>query len=295
VMEDTGDQAVTAAQESAELTGVEFTDEDRTVALATHQRAMLTLLVQDAVITDMIAEQGAEAAQEDIDELRQEVIDSVGSEEQLAELLAGDGLSLELFDEVLIPQQAGVVALREQLAEGQTLETRTVRHILIEDEELAQETFDEIEDGADFAELAAERSTDTGSAAQGGELPPAPRGAYVPEFEEAAWEAEIGELVGPVESQFGFHVLEVVSQDTTEAADLEPAELDQLVNPQLSELLQEAYDTVEVEIDPAYGAWDPMTRSVVEEGQVGEPAPAPTEEIPGSGAVDPAADPDPEG
>lgn len=65
-----------------------------------------------------------------------------------------------------------------------------------------------IENGEDFAALARENSDDTVSARTGGTLPPFGRGQMVPEFEEAAFAAQDGELVGPIRSTHGFHLIE---------------------------------------------------------------------------------------
>ena len=95
------------------------------------------------------------------------------------------------------------------------------RHILIQTgpdatEEAArgeaEETLARIQAGEDFAALARELSDDPGSAANGGVLRPFGRGEMVPEFEQAAFGATAGELVGPVKSSFGFHIIEVQSK-----------------------------------------------------------------------------------
>lgn len=69
-----------------------------------------------------------------------------------------------------------------------------------------------IEGGEDFAAVARELSEDPGSAARGGDLGFFGRGRMVPAFEEAAFSAQPGELVGPVESDFGVHLLEVTER-----------------------------------------------------------------------------------
>lgn len=63
--------------------------------------------------------------------------------------------------------------------------------------------------GADFAELARKHTDDEGSRQSGGDLGWFGRGAMVPEFEDAVFAAKPGEIVGPVRSQFGFHVIKV--------------------------------------------------------------------------------------
>ncbi len=67
----------------------------------------------------------------------------------------------------------------------------------------------EIEGGADFAALAAEHSTDTSSKAGGGDLGWFGTGRMVGEFEEAVFGAAEGDLVGPVQTNYGFHVIKV--------------------------------------------------------------------------------------
>lgn len=63
--------------------------------------------------------------------------------------------------------------------------------------------------GADFAELAAAHSEDPGSKDNGGDLGWFARGRMVPEFEEAVFSAKPGDLVGPIKSQFGYHIIRI--------------------------------------------------------------------------------------
>ncbi len=73
----------------------------------------------------------------------------------------------------------------------------------------ADELLARLQDDADFAELAREYSADPGSGQRGGDLGWFGRGRMVPPFEQAAFGAQIGEIVGPVESQFGLHIIKV--------------------------------------------------------------------------------------
>ena len=128
-----------------------------------------------------------------------------------------------------------------------------VRHILVEDEETAQAALTALSDGESFAALARALSTDPGSGSRGGELGEAFVGNYVPKFRAAIEGAEIGALVGPVESEFGFHILQVRSKEERSGEELE-RQRDQLQRQEL-ELLQEALreqhsDTIEI-----YDSW----------------------------------------
>ena len=70
-----------------------------------------------------------------------------------------------------------------------------------------------IVDGEDFGELAIQYSDDPGSGVQGGDLGWAGRGRYVPEFDGAAFSLEIGEISQPVQTTFGYHIIEILERD----------------------------------------------------------------------------------
>ena len=97
-------------------------------------------------------------------------------------------------------------------------EQRDSRHILLQvtEERSAEAAMEElsalkarIEAGESFAELAAEFSEDPGSSAAGGDLGPVSRGLFAPEFEDALWALEAGELSEPVQTDFGVHLIEL--------------------------------------------------------------------------------------
>ena len=102
-----------------------------------------------------------------------------------------------------------------------------VRHILIAGTDgdaraQAEKILEELKAGANFAQLAKERSADTGSAAKGGDLGLFARGRMVPEFDEAAFALKKpGDLSSIVETKFGFHILKL---DARRPAGLRPYE-----------------------------------------------------------------------
>jgi parvulin-like peptidyl-prolyl isomerase len=88
------------------------------------------------------------------------------------------------------------------------------RHILVSDEAIALVVIDRLKSGEDFAALAQELSTDTGSAVNGGDLNWFGPGAMVPEFEAAAFALEkTGDYTTtPVKSQFGYHIIQLIAK-----------------------------------------------------------------------------------
>lgn len=88
----------------------------------------------------------------------------------------------------------------------------TARHILVDSEADCLALKSEIEAGADFAEIARQHSN-CPSGRQGGDLGRFGRGMMVPEFDKVVFSAEVGTVQGPVQTQFGFHLIEVTSRD----------------------------------------------------------------------------------
>ena len=89
--------------------------------------------------------------------------------------------------------------------------TAAARHILVSTEEECQALKDQIEGGADFADLAKKHSS-CPSGKEGGGLGECGPGQMVPEFDSVVFSAERGVVQGPVKTQFGYHLLEVTSR-----------------------------------------------------------------------------------
>ncbi len=114
--------------------------------------------------------------------------------------------------------------LREEIsADIASTQTQVwARHILVADEQAAKDIIVRIQDGEDFATLAQQLSTDTGSGLYGGDLGWFGTGAMVPEFETAAFALENpGDITTePVQSDFGYHIIQLIAkQDRPMTAD----------------------------------------------------------------------------
>jgi peptidyl-prolyl cis-trans isomerase C len=82
------------------------------------------------------------------------------------------------------------------------------RHILVESKEACEKIKAKILAGADFAEMAREHSQ-CPSGEQGGELGEFSPGEMVPEFDKVVFEDEVGKVHGPIQTQFGYHLVEI--------------------------------------------------------------------------------------
>ncbi len=90
-----------------------------------------------------------------------------------------------------------------------TPEQVRARHILVADQAKAKDVLAKLKSGGSWDALAKQYSTDPSSKDKGGELGFFGRGQMVPAFQDAAFGAKAGQIVGPVKSPFGYHVLQV--------------------------------------------------------------------------------------
>lgn len=159
----------------------------------------------------------------------------------------GDSEIRTYFETQLLRSKLG-----EALMEGKTTGLWVnARHILVDTPELAQDVIDALNNGESFAALATQLSTDTGSGARGGELDWSQVSGFVTEFGEAVTTAEIGAIVGPVQTEFGYHIIQVRAREERE---LEGSELDNEQTRQVNVYLDDlrAAETTSVEILDAW-------------------------------------------
>lgn len=119
------------------------------------------------------------------------------------------------------------------------------RHILVAKEDDANAIIKQLKDGADFAKLAEEKSKDTGSAKNGGDLGYFPRDAMVKPFADAAFAMKEGQVSDkPVKTEFGYHIIKV--EDTRKSAPPSMASIkDQLKNKVGQDMTQELLKSIE--------------------------------------------------
>ncbi|WPK13877.1 peptidylprolyl isomerase [Lysinibacillus louembei] len=173
------------------------------------------------IMVEKILNDKYKVTNEEIDKELASVKESAG--EQFETLLSQNGLSEEGLKENIRINLLSQKALEEmevadediQKYYDQASQELHARHILVADEETAKEAIKRINDGEDFADVAKELSSD-GSAEKGGDLGWFTVGMMVKEFNDAAYALELNTLSEPVQSQFGYHVIEVTEKRPVE-------------------------------------------------------------------------------
>ena len=144
--------------------------------------------------------------------------------DQMANVLEQNGYTEETFKQSLRytvlqeKAQADVKVTDEEIQKyyDQASQELHARHILVATEEEAKEIIEELKNGGDFAEIAKEKSTDTASGAEGGDLGWFSVGQMVEEFNDAAYALEVNTISEPVKSDFGYHIIEVLEKRAVE-------------------------------------------------------------------------------
>lgn len=143
------------------------------------------------------------------------------------------GIAAEAIVAAAVDDAAVQAAYDAQVKAFQPQPEYSASHILVDSEDKAKELKAQIDGGADFAEVAKANSSD-GSAASGGDLGWFQAGQMVPEFEAAVVGMKVGEVAGPVKTQFGWHIIKLNDERQTTPPTLEEA------RPQIEEELQQA-------------------------------------------------------
>lgn len=138
----------------------------------------------------------------------------------------------------------------KKVAEIKPVEEVHAVHILVEKKEEADDIVAKLKTGGDFAALAKEKSKDTGSGAQGGDLGFFAKGQMVKPFEDAAWALQKDEVSAPVQSQFGWHVIKLLEKRTKPAPAFETVKegiLNSLVQQKAQEIIGGLHKAAKIE------------------------------------------------
>jgi len=213
-------------------------------------------------------------------EARRQALDQTPYAKMNLEIVADQWLAQQIVNKEVREKPVDEAVLKAYYDKNQAqYDDVTARHILIRfkgsrvplragekeltDEEAlakAQDLKKKLDAGADFATLAKAESDDTGTGAKGGELGTFARGKMVPEFEQAAFAAEVGKVTDPVKSAFGYHLILVTDHKTLPFAEVK-ADIQRKIEPELE---KQYVDAVRM-----------RTPVTIDKGYFGEPEPPP--------------------
>lgn len=245
------------------------TDEDLT---STEFAETLGQLIQWSAVEQSAAEEfGIEPTDDEVDTEVESLIAEFGQGATREEFVEQQGISddvLQLTASQILLQEALTEELSSTIDEPTTEDAAQAIadspldwtevcavHILVATEAEADEVLTRLDGGEDFAVVAQEASLDTGSGAAGGDLGCASTAGYVAEFADATMTAEIGVVVGPVESQFGFHVIRVDERRELPVEDVRLSLAEGGVGLAVSDWLVAAIETATVTVAEEYGTW----------------------------------------
>jgi len=211
--------------------------------------------IQNQALADFLSEYGATFDEVDVVKARDQLLaagiaDSDPRLDIYSEWQAIRNFAAEGSSEVESAYEANKGLLGHELCTS---------HILTNTRQEALEVIKLFESGQKFEELALTFSTDPGSGANGGSLGCVPLGAFVPSFERAALGAikASKELVGPVGSQFGFHVIRV-----DKISPVEPPPFEQQGERLFMSIMHLSSLTREVDLDARYGTWNSVAGQI---------------------------------
>ena len=240
-----------------EAYGIDTSDETLQINL---RNSLLESLVMQELLVQEAANRGIEISDAEVETQVQAIKDAyyAGDNDAYEAALAESGYTVESYAEAM-KEQLLIEALQDELVNHpEVVDVASARHILVATEEEALDVIAKLDNGADFAALAQEVSTDMGSAVDGGSL-----GYFalngdttskmVEEFSAAVREQKIGvHSAKPVQSQFGYHIILVEDREMEVELLSNPekygAVLQGIYNSGLDNLAMALLETAEIEI-----------------------------------------------
>jgi parvulin-like peptidyl-prolyl isomerase len=135
-------------------------------------------------------------------------------------------------------------------------------HILVDAEADANEILGLLKNGGDFAQLAKDRSTDTASGEKGGDLGCTLKGSLVTEFEAAVFDAHTGDTLGPIKTQYGYHIIRVDKEYGVQPFESLRESIATTLANQDGWLAWKVYSS-KILVNKKYGSWSNDTTSVI--------------------------------
>lgn len=202
-----------------EQEGLNAESEEGRERLAQARRQVLEQMIDQELIRQAAVEMGISISDEELESSIEGIVEQSGGGDGFNQSLQATGTTYDVFRQMLLDQLLSEAVYSSVTASiNSVAEQVHARHILLPTREMAEEVLARLQTGEDFAYLARECSEDISSRETGGDMGFFPRGVMPDEVEEVAFGLEVGDMSGIVESQFGFHVIQVLERDEREIA-----------------------------------------------------------------------------
>ena len=199
--------------------GLDPESEEGRERLAQARRQVLEQMIDQELIRQAAVEMGVSISEAELEASIQDIIEQSGGQEQFDQSLQGMGTTYDDFRQMLLDQLLSEAVYSAVTASiSPVAEQVHARHVLLPTRERAEEVLARLQAGEDFSYLAREYSEDISSRESGGDVGFFPRGVMPPEVEEVAFSLEVGETSEIVETQFGFHIVQVLEREEREIA-----------------------------------------------------------------------------
>lgn len=254
-------------------------------------RQYLTFLIHQTFVERYAEQHQIEVDEPEIDGLLQEQVTQLGGQAAFDRLLrqtdTDEGDVRRLLERQVLRQRVADAVVAERLGEDELrarYEERllefsevTVAHILVSSEREAERIAEQATP-RNFASLARRFSGDTASAQNGGEIGVQRAADLVEPFARATLRIPVGEIGGPVETEFGFHIIHVLDRETRSFEEARESLLEESRGRVFTEWLLGQVSAAEIRVNPRYGAFDEGTGTVIARRR-SSPAPAPSVQI----------------
>ena len=202
-----------------EQEGLDLESEEGRDRLAQARRQVLEQLIDQELIRQAAGKMGVSVSEAELESSIEDIVTQSGGEEQFQQSLEAMNTEFGDFRQMLLDQLLSEAVYSAVTASISPIAEQVhARHILLPTKERADEVLVRLQAGEDFAFLAREYSEDISSRESGGDVGFFPRGVMPPEVEEIAFGLQVGEVSGIVQSQFGFHILQVLEKEEREIA-----------------------------------------------------------------------------
>lgn len=242
-------------QKAYESKGMKFDSEQGKQALEQVKSEIVEGMIASALVTQEVKNLNLNLDDPKVKEQEDQIIKMVGDETQYKEWLKEQAmtetevknyfvLSAKVADDVKVTDdQVKAFFDSHQEQYGGQPEQVKARHILVKTEEEAKDIIAQLQKGANFEQLAKEKSTEPGANESGGDLGYFTKGKMVPEFEKAAFEQKTNTYsTTPVKTEFGYHVIFVEDHKQGETADLAKVK-EQVAQDALAEAKAQKFET----------------------------------------------------